>query len=626
MPFHLSTCPYCSTGCGLLVESERGRLVGTHPSQGHPTSKGSLCVRGWNCSEAPYDAGRITHPLARKEGLFVPVSEQHAVKEIANRLGAARRPEGGSENSPILFSVGPGLANEDAYAVKLLARRLGARICGTDLTGVSAARRALRRVLGKGAATGAPDSLAETDLLWVFGADLENFPQVGARVTAAGRAGASIVGFDVFSNSLGAGLRTNVVFPPEDAGILALLLQRAAFAAEGIPTRAKTAPGFGTLAAWWAQGKAPSLPDHAWLTDEKAAELALAFLAAKRPAVIIGERWLSVAGAEDSTVQLLQALALLGGEETIVMAAGECNSWGVGDVFAEDSGPSPLLSLLDPEAELDCSVLVVWGDDLLRRAPRADALAAKLSRLETLVVVDRFESDTQRLAHVFLPACCFGETDGTLKNAFGTLQFSRQAVKPPKDCSPESTWVTRIGRRMGIEDWPLTRKQWLEALQTEIAPFKGSECASLYTDDGFCGIPLNENSSLAFTAPTVPVAAPRMTDFPMRLVFGWNPAAWSTGALSQREEILRREFPESTLSLSPGDLKGAGLKAGWPAKVVTPSGEAVLTAREDGRLPEGVALIVPVPGSPSAALRGFYPSSGGAPPGVQPVSARIEKG
>ncbi len=460
----------------------------------------------------------------------------------------------------------------------------------------------------------------------MFGADLENFPQVGARVTTAGRSGATIVRFDAFANPSGAGLRTDVVFPPEDAGTLALLLQRTALAAEAIPPRAKAAPGFETLAAWWIQGKAPSLPDHAWLTDESAAALAQAFLAAKRPAVIVGERWLSTAGAEDSTVQLLQALALLGGEERVVVAAGECNSWGVGDVLAEDSGPSPLLSLLDPEAGLDCSVLVVWGDDLLRRVPNPDALVAKLARIETLVVVDRFESDTQRLAHVFLPTCCFGETDGTLKNAFGTLQRSRQAVKPPKDCSPESTWVTRIGRRMGIEEWPLTRKQWLEALEEEIVPFQGAKCARLYSDDGLCGIPLNETSSLAFTSPGPPLAAPRTTEFPMRLVFGWNPAAWSTGALSQREEILRREFPESTLSLSPGDLKGAGLKSGWPAKVVTPGGEAILTVREDGRLPEGVALIVPVPGSPGAALRGFYPSSGGAPPGTQPVPARIEKG
>jgi len=626
VPSYLSVCPYCSSGCGLLVESGAGRLVGTHPSQGNPVSKGSLCMRGWNCSEAPYHSGRITHPLAQKAGLFVPVSEQHALKEIANRLEMARRPASGGQNSPVLFAVGPSLPNEDAYAVKLLATRLGARVCGTDLSGVGVARRAFRQVLGRGTAPGPLDSLAEADLLWVFGADLENFPQVGARVTTAGRSGASVVRFDAFANLPGAGFRTDIVFPPREAAVLALLLQRAAFAADGIPARAKTAPGFDALAARWLQGMAPTLPDHAWLTDERTDELVRTFLAASRPAVIVGERWLCAVGAEHSTVQLLQALALLGGEEKVVAAAGECNSWGVGDVLAEDAGPSPLLSLLDPEADLDCSALVVWGDDLLRRAPKPDALAAKLSRIETLVVVDRFESDTQRLAHVFLPTCCFGEADGTLKNAFGTLQRSRQAVKPPKDCSPESTWVTRIGRRMGIEEWPLTRKQWLEALQGEIAPFRGSECASLYAEDDLCGIPLREDSSLVFTVPDIPMAVPHMADFPLSLVFGWNPAGWSTGALSQREELLRREFPESTLSLSPGDLKAVGLKSGWPAKVVTPGGEAILTAREDARLPEGIALIVPVPGSTSAGLRGFYPSSGGAPPATQPVPARIEKG
>jgi predicted molibdopterin-dependent oxidoreductase YjgC len=118
------------------------------------------------------------------------VSWERAVEEIALRLKA------GAHGVPALFAVGPTLANEDAYAVRRLARSLGARTCSTDLGGVSAARRAFLDVLGRGYALRGLNDLAEADVIWTFGADLDDCPR-SPRLVQALRHGAGLVQFDV---------------------------------------------------------------------------------------------------------------------------------------------------------------------------------------------------------------------------------------------------------------------------------------------------------------------------------------------------------------------------------------------------------------------------------------------
>lgn len=233
MSFQVTTCPYCSCGCGLLLNVEGNRLVGTHPSRAHPISNGSLCIRGWNCVDAPYDRERLTSAMVRKEGVLVPVSWQEAVTEIASRLKTRNIPERVStpsdEDVPsILFAVGPVLANEDLLAVRRLAQFLGGHACGTDLSGVPVARHAIRKVLGNGYLSRTLDFLADADLVWILAADLENFPQVSSRLAQASRKGAKFVQFDVYSSATLGGNTTAVSIPPHAFGILPHLFQTAA--------------------------------------------------------------------------------------------------------------------------------------------------------------------------------------------------------------------------------------------------------------------------------------------------------------------------------------------------------------------------------------------------------------
>ena len=38
-----STCPYCGVGCGVLIESEAGRITGVRGNPEHPANQGRLC-------------------------------------------------------------------------------------------------------------------------------------------------------------------------------------------------------------------------------------------------------------------------------------------------------------------------------------------------------------------------------------------------------------------------------------------------------------------------------------------------------------------------------------------------------------------------------------------------------
>jgi anaerobic selenocysteine-containing dehydrogenase len=59
-------CPYCGVGCGTLIQTEKGRIVGMRPGPQHPTNKGLQCIKGLTSAEAIY-VDRLTQPLIRKD-------------------------------------------------------------------------------------------------------------------------------------------------------------------------------------------------------------------------------------------------------------------------------------------------------------------------------------------------------------------------------------------------------------------------------------------------------------------------------------------------------------------------------------------------------------------------------
>jgi nitrate reductase NapA len=117
----LAQCPYCGVGCGTLIQTEKGRIVGMKPDPKHPTNSGLQCIKGLTSAEAIY-VDRLTVPLVRKdmsdittghvsatkgrfdESVFREATWEEAEEIIVNQTVAAVQKHGG--NSIALYGSG----------------------------------------------------------------------------------------------------------------------------------------------------------------------------------------------------------------------------------------------------------------------------------------------------------------------------------------------------------------------------------------------------------------------------------------------------------------------------------------------------------------------------------------
>ena len=114
-----STCVYCGTGCGVLLEVTGERLTGTLPQKDHPVSKGALCIKGWSVHEFVHTPRRLTRPMVRKDGELVETDWETALQAVADGLAGARDKYGPDS---VGFFASARCTNEENYLLQKLAR------------------------------------------------------------------------------------------------------------------------------------------------------------------------------------------------------------------------------------------------------------------------------------------------------------------------------------------------------------------------------------------------------------------------------------------------------------------------------------------------------------------------
>lgn len=129
-------CPYCSVGCGLVVETKNGEVVNIEGDPEHPINRGRLCPKGASILQLRHNPKRITKPLYRAKGAseWKEVSWDWAIREIADRIKKTRdetfeavNAQGQVVNRTLgMAHVGSAaLDNEEAYLVQKFMRGLG---------------------------------------------------------------------------------------------------------------------------------------------------------------------------------------------------------------------------------------------------------------------------------------------------------------------------------------------------------------------------------------------------------------------------------------------------------------------------------------------------------------------
>ncbi len=81
-----TVCPYCGTGCTVLLDIADNHIVGARGDRSSPVSGGALCVKGrfgWDFVHSP---DRLKTPLVRRNEGLEPVNWDEALGLVADRL------------------------------------------------------------------------------------------------------------------------------------------------------------------------------------------------------------------------------------------------------------------------------------------------------------------------------------------------------------------------------------------------------------------------------------------------------------------------------------------------------------------------------------------------------------
>jgi assimilatory nitrate reductase catalytic subunit len=171
-----STCPYCGTGCGVLIRQDGGRITGVEGDPEHPANFGRLCTKGSTLHLTQMRTTRALHPTRFTGRRGEPgrqgeaLAWNDALDEAAGRFAEIIREHG---PDAVAFYVSGQLLTEDYFVFNKLARALvgtnnidsNSRLC------MSSAVSAYKRTMGADAPPCNYEDLDHADVVLVAGAN-----------------------------------------------------------------------------------------------------------------------------------------------------------------------------------------------------------------------------------------------------------------------------------------------------------------------------------------------------------------------------------------------------------------------------------------------------------------------
>ena len=115
-------CRLCEGSCGLVAHVQDGAITALQPDADDPVSGGFLCGSAAASPRLLADPRRFTRPMRRTEAGLVPATWEEAIRDIGDRLRAARKASG--PRGVGLF-LGDGLDRNTQGFVRSLAFALG---------------------------------------------------------------------------------------------------------------------------------------------------------------------------------------------------------------------------------------------------------------------------------------------------------------------------------------------------------------------------------------------------------------------------------------------------------------------------------------------------------------------
>ncbi len=168
-----STCCYCGVGCGVVIQTEAGRIVGVRGDDAHPANYGRLCTKGstLHLSAGHESRARYAHMRTSRELPLERVGWDSALDHLAQRFADIIQKYGPDS---VAFYISGQLLTEDYYVFNKLAKGLigtnnidtNSRLC------MSSAVAGYKQTLGADAPPACYDDLDHAHTVFIAGSNM----------------------------------------------------------------------------------------------------------------------------------------------------------------------------------------------------------------------------------------------------------------------------------------------------------------------------------------------------------------------------------------------------------------------------------------------------------------------
>jgi len=636
-----STCVYCGTGCGVLLEVTGGLLTGILPQKDHPVSQGSLCIKGWSLHEFVYDDHRLTRPMVRSGGELVETDWETALQAVADGLSEARE-KGGPDS--VGFFTSARCTNEENYLLQKLARAVVgtnnvdhcARLChASTVAGLATA-------FGSGAMTNSIGDLDDAEVILVVGSNTtEQHPIIGERILAAVRKGVKLIVIDPRSIHL-SGFADIYLRPRPGSDVAFINGMINAVISEGLQDSefiASRTEGFEDLKKAVAEFTPQRVEEISGIPAEELVAAARLYAGAERASIVYCMGITQHTTGTDNVLSLanlalltgnvgkpgtgvnplrgqnnVQGACDLGGLPNVYPAYQKVNDEEVARRFEEAWGVEGLprqpgltiTEMIEKAATGELKALFIMGENPMVSDPDINHVREALQGIDFLVVADIMENETMQYAHVVLPAASFAEKDGTFTNTERRVQMIRKAVEPVGESRADWEIVCLLGKKMGAAGFDFASPEEVFEEMRKVTPsYAGMTYERLGTQGLQWPCPTEDHPGTPILhAESFPIGKGRFTpceyrepaetpdaDYPLVLTTGRLHFHFHTGTMTRRSPSLVREINRSFVEVNPADAVELGISDGEQVKVSSRRGSVEVDARVTERVGKGVIFM-----------------------------------
>lgn len=597
-----SICPFCCLGCNLKLIIDKGAIVGIEYLSEGP-NEGALCTRGNTSYEIVQHPDRLAVPLIRNDSGFKEVSWSDALKFLSERLLKIKS-EHGPRSIGIVASART--SNEDCYVTQKFARTVleTPNIDNPARLTHAATLSVLAKELKYPWATCTLDSIEEADFILIAGANpFEVNPVLTRRILRARDGGATIVVVDPRRTKTTWKSDLHLQVKPGSDPELFLSMLNVVSSSKLIKDEAWKVEGFQEAVKLAEEYIPEKVEAKVGISSKLVREAALRLALSKRPIIIFSHGLTQ----QRRALTALRALVVLSTAVGVFSNGGlvpltdQSNMQGSCDMGClAEYGPGYTLvergltitEMIEASAKGDLKALIVIGFNLVASLPDRRLIEDALRRLDLLVVMDLFPTDTTKLAHVVLPICSWAEYDGTYTNIEGRVQRSFKAIDPLNEARPLWLILSELARIMGAKGFNYS--SWTDVFK-EITLTVDQYSNLTVESVSVIGGQLVKKEIKGITSLKelkLKPESPEEASNKFVLIAGRGIHHLDTGDLTRRLSFASKEVPEPYLEISQEDALELNLKDGDVVEVKGSRGSLRVKVKV---VPKGLKGVVFMP-------------------------------